>query len=656
MRKSPVRFAFVLGCLACTTIALCQRTDIKAVEVTTPPTIDGIINDAEWKDIPFMDGGVDIENGSVADERTIWWIAYDAKYIYFAARCFDHQPGLIKANEFRSNVSLEGDDAVGIWIDPFNTVQADNIFWINPRGATRLEIAGGHAAKREWQGEIQAKGHLTDTGYEVEARIPWSVLRLPPKGIRDMRIFGIRQMARLSHSFSSQFFREGHFDRIPYWTGVHVPDVTEDRSIKLLPYTYVGNDPDEGYLANAGLDFKTRFHSLDVVGSINPDFRNIENQILSLDFSYFERLADESRPFFLEGNEYFKTSGDAPLYVSQRIPSTFDVGLKSFGKLTDKLTVAALSTSDFTKENNSVAVANYSIDTNTSVRLAVANKASHDIDNLGTFVSASKTIGPITPYFQYMTTADSLVGGGHRFNSGMSYQKGKFNGFAEYAEISPSFLPRLGFAPEVNWKGYTQGLFFGESYRKGKFVDMEAGAIIQVLDNYTTGGPYRRSLDLFTDGGLRGGLGVNGGLSYEEFEGNKDLTFNAGFNFPRNDPYRGYNFGIATGRRAGHAYTSLELGTRYRPVKNLQLNLSYQQLDHFDHESLTIFSANYDLNAFDSIGGRAVQQGKDVNYYLAFKRTGNAGNEYYLILGDPNAQRFRPSIVLKAVFPMNWKF
>ena len=32
---------------------------------------------------------------------------------------------------------------------------------------------------------------------------------------------------------------------------------------------------------------------IDLVGTINPDFRNVENQVLSVDFSYFERLAGE---------------------------------------------------------------------------------------------------------------------------------------------------------------------------------------------------------------------------------------------------------------------------------------------------------------------------------------------------------------------------
>ncbi|MEZ0324608.1 MAG: hypothetical protein ACAH95_01770, partial [Fimbriimonas sp.] len=88
---------------------------------------------------------------------------------------------------------------------------------------------------------------------------------------------------------------------------------------------------------------------------------------------------------------------------------------------------------------------------------------------------------------------------------------------------------------------------------------------------------------------------------------------------------------------------------------NLQLSLSHQEVHHFSTLSQTILSGSYELNAFDSVVGRMIQNGGDTNAYVAYRRTGNRGNEYFLIVGDPNAPTFRPSIILKAVFPMSWK-
>src|SRR4051812_23526900 len=59
---------------------------VDAVKMATAPTIDGTINEDEWKDVPFMTGLVDANDGSASPEPALFWLGYDDKYIYFAAR------------------------------------------------------------------------------------------------------------------------------------------------------------------------------------------------------------------------------------------------------------------------------------------------------------------------------------------------------------------------------------------------------------------------------------------------------------------------------------------------------------------------------------------------------------------------------------------
>lgn len=65
---------------------------------------------------------------------------------------------------------------------------------------------------------------------------------------------------------------------------------------------------------------------------------------------------------------------------------------------------------------------------------------------------------------------------------------------------------------------------------------------------------------------------------------------------------------------------------------------------------------NYDLGNDFYLSGRAVKRDRDWNAYLSFRRSGIRGVEHFLILGDPNAQRFRPTIILKVVVPIDLKF
>ena len=663
---TAVRFLFAAMLGASTIVsAVAQTPVINAVKVTKPPTIDGTIGLEEWAGIPSMKGGYDEQTGALAPEETEYFFAYDDKFIYFAAKAWDSQAHTIKAQEYRTNVSMPGDDFVGIFIDVFGDLSAQaNQFEINPRGATNLRVAGGRAAKREWLGEIQANGRITKEGYEVEARIPWVLMRLPAAGKRNMRIGGYRVMPRTGRAYLITDITNNNNKNIPIWQGVDVPVFTAPREIKLLPYGYLGWDKDAGGLFNSGLDLKYTTNSgIDMIGSINPDFRNIENQVLSLDFSYFERLAEESRPFFLEGQQFFRTSQDAPLFSSQRIPN-FDAGFKAFGKITDKTQFSFLDTFDVNKLNDFVGVVRHGFNDRTSFTAAIADRNAKDspfsgpkkFTNLGTFYSLNTGVGPMDYFGQYEPTRDSINGNGHRINTGANYQgKGLF-GLLEYTEISPQFLPRLGFAPERGFQGYNGNVGLSKQFSKGPLQDAFFFLSGEMLSQWRSSAQYRKSANAFGEFGLRNNTGLELGAFYQEFRGFKDHVYSAELSFPRNDPYRNWGIQYSFGKFAGQRYTSIEPNASFRPYKNLQLRVSHQMVKHFDTQNQTILSGSYEMNAFDSIVGRAIRENSDTNFYVAYRRTGNAGNEYFLIIGDPNSKSFRPSIILKAVFPMNFRF
>ncbi|HWA83527.1 MAG TPA: DUF5916 domain-containing protein, partial [Fimbriimonadaceae bacterium] len=631
-----------------------QQTVFPAKALDKPPVIDGVITDEEWGAIPTASGGYDEDTGAPEPYRSQYWLAYDRHFIYIAGRFADPEPKLIHATEYRHNVSLSGDDHMTFSVDPFSTLSDTNQFEVNPQGATNVFIAGGRAAKREWLGEFTAKGRITAAGWEIEARIPWSIMRLPAPGVRDLRVTFGRVLYRTARSYLLDNVSGGKSSNIGVWKQVDVPRSDARRELKLLPYAYAGADRDGG-IANAGLDLKAPITSeLDLVGSVNPDFRNIENQVLSIDFSYFERLAGESRPFFLEGSDYFRTSLDAPLFVSQRIPN-FDAGAKIYGKLNENSTLAILDTADFTHQNNFAGAFRYNFSQHTNSTVAFTDQEMPGLSNRGTFVNFNHDFGPFSFFAQHMTTNDSLEGYGHRYNTGLTYAAdGLFNDF-EYVEISPHFLPRLGFAPERNMKGFLDIMQYSHPVKLGQINELDGSLGFDLLRTFENTN-YRRSANASVGFACKDGASVDLEGNYVEFEGFKDHYAVLSLVRPRNDPYRNAALTVVAGNIAGHSYRSFSPSVSYRPWKNLQLVASYQRVDHFDLQEQSIFSANYDISASDSISGRAIRRGSDTDFYLAFRRTGNRGNEYYLIIGDPNAPTFRASIILKAVFPIGFRF
>lgn len=638
-------------------ISFCQQAIFPGRKVERPPVIDGVVTTEEWAGLPTARGGYDEQTGAAqpAQFDSEYWLGYDSKFIYIAARHKDPEPKLIKATEYRTNVSVRGDDFMIFAVDPFGTLSDTSQFEINPRGATNIRIAGGRAAKREWLGAIEARGRITEAGWEVEARIPWSIMRLPSPGVRDVRVTFGRVLERTSRAYILDNIAGGKVNNIGVWKAVEVPPAESRQTLKLLPYAYAGVDRETGVIANSGLDLKLPLTSgLDLVGSINPDFRNIERDVLSIDFSYFERLAAESRPFFLEGQNYFGTSMDAPLFASQRIRD-FDVGGKVYGKLDERSTIGVLNTVDFGNQNAMVANASYFFTTRTSATLAVADLNRPDVYNLGTFAALNHSMGPVTLYGQHMTTRDTSQGTGHRYNLGAFYQGGGIVGALEYLEISPDFLPRLGFAPERDFRGLSGFFNYVRPVTWGRISEYGLGASAQVFDRFD-GSLYRRRVGADGSITMRDRLSLAVGYQSEEFFGFKDSIYFFSLQKPRRDPYRSWQISYSTGTIAGQSYRSIQPRLNLRPLPKLQLSASYQRVNHFDLQEQLILSANYDMGDSDAISGRLIRRNDDTNFYLAFRRAGNKGNEYYLIVGDPNARTFRTSIILKVVMPFEVRF
>ncbi|MEQ1823384.1 MAG: DUF5916 domain-containing protein [Fimbriimonadaceae bacterium] len=655
-----MRLLFTLPMVLCVTSVVSKDEskkdpyELPAVKIATKPKIDGNVTPEEWGGIPSGSGFFDSRTGQPTEGGT-FWIAYDDKFIYFAAKLDAKDPKSLKATEYRSNVSLRSDDAVFLAVDVFGSLTNFNTFGINPRGATDIRIAGGRAAKREWLGEFLANGRITETGYEVEAQIPWGVMRLPESGKRNARIQVVRYDSKTQRQGDWRF-TNSESSLIPTWTNVDLPKSGNGRSIKLLPFGYGGINK-VNTIANAGLDLKTSISDrIDLVGTINPDFRNIENQVLSLDFSYFERLAGESRPFFLEGGQYFSTSMDAPLFAPQRI-NKFDFGVKTFGQVGDKSDFAMLDTVDIGVRNSFAGILKHKFSPFTSATFGMTSLTGNDTnDNTATYAAVGHQVGNWNLFGQHMLTRDTALGNGSRFNTGGFYSKNGLVSVLEYQQVSPQFLPRLGFAPERNYKGFAFSIDKTRTIPTGAVMETEFALSGQDYRTYDGNAPYRSGLTGVASATLRDGTDIDVAYSYEKFFGSHDRTLFLSVEKPRGDRYRHWQVDAIFGDISGEPYRSVRGLVSYRPAWNWQVDFSLQDVRHFTNTTQSILSTVYDIGRDMSISGRMVRTGSDTNAYMAFRKSGSKGAEYFVILGDPNARKFQAALVLKAVFPMEIRF
>jgi hypothetical protein len=440
-----------------------------------------------------------------------------------------------------------------------------------------------------------------------------------------------------------------------YFKGVDVPPADNKRSLLLLPYLYGGLDNDNQRITNAGLDFKTEVKpGLMAVGTISPDFRGIENQVLSVDFNYLARLAGDARPFFQEGHEYIQTGYDQRLFASQNI-GDFDFGMNVYGQLGPRTRFGALTTANIGDEQRVVAAATNRIDDTWSANIAYVGLHKRGETNNAMQLQTSKQIGPYEFWLGTQVTSDEVEGTGARTNFGFMKQAANIFLMAEVLNISERFYPRAGFSPERDMRGWNLMCNWQQNHPRGPIMETALEAVAMDY-SHCTGGAYRSFYMLSTSTTWRNGLDLDLTALNEKFEGNDDTVYTFSIERPRNHPTRHWGFEYTFGTREREPYRSVSVMTKYRPTQKLQLDFRVQSVDHVENREQVVAGFNYELGRNEAIGGRIVRSDRDWNGYLAYRKSGGKGSELFVMLGDPNAQTFQRTIMLKMNWPLEVKY
>jgi hypothetical protein len=644
-------------------MAASQNPFIEGKQITEPPTIDGFVNTDEWSEAAMVEGLTLLADGSPEPFRTRAWIGYDRTNIYIAFVCDDPNPSQIRATEYRRGGNLSGDDVVWFVVNAFATKRGDDFsqFEVSAGGGSRFSIAGGRASKREWQGDWIAKSRITDSGYEVEIAIPWAILPLPGSGTRDIDInlgrFYRRQQFNAAYADIGPDERS---DRHAIWKQVLIPQIDRASVVQALPYQVVGySDQQDEIIFNTGVDLRYRINpQVTALGSVNPDFQNVESAVLGLEFSRFERLADERRPFFVEGGDFFRLGGSARPFASQRI-GQFDVGGKVFGNVSDSISIGALTTVQFGHATNSAVRYRQAFDPRSSLTLGWVYSDREDTGVSNNALNAELMlrgerwgVGVI-----HATTHDSELGDGSRFDADIFYGDKEFQGSFGWQQISPEYLPRIGFAPRRGLKGWQGRLQYEKSFTSGGVSDVGIAASFFDSEKWDGSGVYFDNRSFNADVGFRHGIKLNLRHSVSNFQGAVDRLYGGLITYPSNNPYTSVSIGTVFGTVEGNDYIRGSIYGFHRFPFHLTISgqLSFENNGAIRNQ-LHVAGISYELSEFQSIAGRVVVRDSKVNWYLSFRQSGNFGAEYYLIVGDPNADSFQKRIILKAVVPFEIRF
>jgi hypothetical protein len=330
-------------------VAALAQQPLPIHRVTSPVQLDGRSDEDAWRGIdPLPLVAHQPTFGAPPAERSEIRLAYDAEYLYAAARFYVSDASDVRAASLYRDRPTS-DDIFRLLLDTFNDNENALVFEVTPAGvrADHSISDDGRGVNTSWNAYWDVATSRTAEGWFAEIRIPFSSLRFQPvDGRVVMGLIAARfsvstqelvTFPALSPEYSNAFIRPSIAAKIS------LEGVESRNPLYIMPYALGGLsraatlDPttaafrhEQDFENEAGLDVKYGITSnLTLDASLNTDFAQVEADDQQVNLTRFSLFFPEKRQFFQERSGVFSFNtgnfGDASrLFHSRRIGLTDD--------------------------------------------------------------------------------------------------------------------------------------------------------------------------------------------------------------------------------------------------------------------------------------------------------------------------------------------
>lgn len=330
-----------------------------AARVDTPPKFDAALSDPAWQKAVTATGFHDLTTRTPAKLQTTAYLLYDDTNLYVAFVAV--QDGVpIHAQQTTNNIGFGQDDLVGVGFDTSAAGTSVYYFETTPRGVRYQQGTESSRYAPPWDVQTAVQG----SSWSAMLTIPLKDLRAAGGKDRTWRINFIRNVAGVAEHYTWAYdglMQDGQPPGWPaltdarWWPALHglniaasaarpkpraeiygLESIGKDRNV----FQQSNNTFGTQNVRNYGLDFVYPFTStIAAVGTLNPDFSNVEVDQQTIVPQEFQRNLAEYRPFFAQGAQYLTNSSfplGGPILVGDQVlytPSigTFDRGFKVEG-------------------------------------------------------------------------------------------------------------------------------------------------------------------------------------------------------------------------------------------------------------------------------------------------------------------------------------
>jgi len=309
-----------------TTFFAQEKKVLNIVKTSTPPKLDGILDDDIWQTAEEAKDFIQFrpEMGVTLEpfQETVVKMTYDDQAVYVGAYLKDKPENIQKQFNQRDNFGQQ--DFFGVVLNPNNDAQNDTEFFVFPSGNQADAIySPGNGEDFGWNAVWESSVKIVADGWVVEMKIPYRALRFSNQ---EVQTWGLQFHRRFRLKDSQYTWNP--VDRSKGNIGLYhgqlngIQNIEPPTRLTLYPFvsglasTYDGDTETD---FSVGLDLKygiTENFTLDA--TLIPDFSQAAFDNIILNLGPFEQTYSEQRQFFKEGVDLFE-KGD--LFFSRRIGS-----------------------------------------------------------------------------------------------------------------------------------------------------------------------------------------------------------------------------------------------------------------------------------------------------------------------------------------------
>jgi hypothetical protein len=493
-----------------------------AFKLKEPITLDGILDEAIWKDAEGWNGNFMQyfpSDTSLSKFPTRVKVAFDDTNLYLAAIMENTGPRKYVSTSLRRDYRGEQNDGISFVFDTFNDLTNAFQFGVNPYGVQREALLANGGSRSEdlnlaWDNKWYSEAKIMENHWQVEVIIPLSTIRFK-EGAQNWNVNFYRidshtgerstwaPIPRNIPIITTAFLRKMIFEEplmkkganvslIPYVAGRTSRNFLENSSEALTPA--IGGDAKIGIGPAMNLDL-----------TFNPDFSQVEvdQQVTNLD--RFEIFFPERRQFFLENGDLFDSFGqprsrpffsrrigvDIDSATGQNVQSKIIYGARLSGKLNENWRVGAMNMQTATDEDAGIVGKNFTVLAlqrkvfeRSNIGLIYVNKESLALDEyqqlfdpsaynrlLGVDYNLNSANGKWTgKVFYHRTFESEKVDKPYSFNAYLLYNDLHWNWTFSIQDVGKSYNPEVGFVPRSDFKRINPDLTY-LFYPKSKFIN-----------------------------------------------------------------------------------------------------------------------------------------------------------------------------------------